>query len=323
MRQPFCIVPATSPARRQRRNVAFIPIWLLVLLLSLALITPAVATENASSVYPVGAETVLPGVAPPPGASMLSVFTNGYESNVLAGANGRSMVPGFHLSVAAVAIKFTHNWGVRVFGGMLISNVGIPFLHEHLDSPFGKGFKTGFSNPAIEPLAVAYRRGSWNWWYGYDVFTPSFEYQKNALINIGQHNYAGAPAAAFTYLNRRTGTEISSRGQYIVNGENKATHYRSGNELVWEYDAMQNFTKRAAVGINGYYYQQTTEDLQYGVMAGSGNRGRDLAIGPEFRYSAGKLLLIAKYQRDTLVHNKTIGNSFWLELGVPIGRPRE
>jgi hypothetical protein len=74
------------------------------------------------------------------------------------------------------------------------------------------------------------------------------------------------------------------------------------------------------VGANGFYYQQTTDDLLNRVTAGDGNRGRDVAIGPEVRVHVGHVALIAKYQRDTLVENKPKGNMFWIQMGVPLGR---
>jgi hypothetical protein len=282
----------------------------------------ATATELGASVYPAGVETVMPGMTPRPGASMLEEFTNFYQANGLADGQGHSEIPGFHLRVTAVAVKFVHNWGVHVLGGTLVSYAALPFLCEHLDAPFGKGYKTGFGNPDVQPVAVAYQRGTWNWWYGYDFYAPGFAYNKNDLVNIGQHNFASAPTGAFTYLPTH-GTEISSKFQYIVNGTNNQTQYRSGNEFIWEYDGMQNVAKKLAIGVNGFYYQQATNDLQNGVTAGNGNRGRDVAIGPEIRYHFGHLALIAKYERDMLVQNKAIGNSFWLQVGIPVGHGHE
>jgi len=294
----------------------------MVLLLSGPLACVATATEGGASVYPVGAETVMPGMTPAPGASLLAEFSEFYQANGLADGQGHNLIPGFHLRVAAVALKFTHNWGVHVFGGTLVSYAALPLLYVHVTAPFGKGDKTGFGNPIIEPLGVAYERGPWHWWYGYDFFTPGFSYNKNALVNVGQHNYAMAPAGAFTYMPRKS-TEISSKFQYIMNGENSQMQYRSGNELVWEYDGMQNITKRIAVGFNGYYYQQTTNDTQFGMIVGDGNRGRNLAIGPQIRAHVGHFLLISKYTRDTLVQNRPIGNAFWFEFGLPIGHGHE
>jgi hypothetical protein len=286
------------------------------------LVSVASATEMGASVYPAGVETVLPGITPGAGASFLAEFTNFYQANSLVDSQGHSELPGFHLGVSAFALKFVHNWGIHVLGGTLVSYVAMPFLYESLNLPFGKGSKTGFSNPDIQPVAVAYQHAAWHWWYGVDVFTPGFQYDKNALVNIGQHNFAYAPSGAFTYFPRHS-TEISSKFQYIVNGKNGATQYRSGNELVWEHDVMQNISKSVAIGLNGFFYQQTTNDLQNGRMAGDGHRGRDMAFGPEIRCHAGHVGLVAKYQRDMLVQNRPVGNSFWLQVGVPLGRPHE
>jgi len=111
--------------------------------------------------------------------------------------------------------------------------------------------------------------------------------------------------------------------QYIVNYTNPADHYRSGNEFLWEYVAMQNVTKKLAIGANGYFYQQTTADRVLGVVYAAGNQGKDLAIGPELRYEVGHMLLIAKYFKDTQVQNRACGNAFWIELGLPLSHPHQ
>jgi len=108
-----------------------------------------------------------------------------------------------------------------------------------------------------------------------------------------------------------------------MNGVDTQTQYRSGNEFIWEYDAMQKITQKVAIGGNGYYYYQTTNDTQNGAIVGDGSRGRDLAIGPEIRAHLGHIAVIAKYTKDTLVRNKTMGNAFWVQVGVPMGHGHE
>ncbi len=283
-------------------------------------VSTAMATELGASVYPSGVETVMPGMTAPPGGTLLLEFDDFYQANALVNSQGHSEIPGFHLRVAAFAVKVVHNWGLHILGGSLVSTAALPYLYEHLDGPFGVGAKTGFSNPDFQPVAIAYQEGNWHWWYGLDVFTPGFSYNKADLVNIGQHNYALAPSGAFTYLPSRR-TEISSKFQLINNGKDSATEYQSGREFIWEYDGMQNITKKLAVGFNGFYYQQVTDDMQLGLPIG--NRGRDMAIGPEIRYHMGRTELIAKYQRDTLVQNRPLGNQFWLQVGLPIGKGHE
>jgi len=280
----------------------------------------ALGTEGGATVYPIGAETVLPGMTPPPGVTMFAEFYTTYQANTFTGASGLSTVPGFRLGVYAFAPKVVHNWGVHVLGGSLVSAFAVPIVNEHVSVPGFSGAKGGFGNPELGVAYVAYNHRDWHWWYGLDAYTPGFGYHKGDEINIGQHNFATVPVGAFTYLPRRGRIEASSRFQYIINYTDPATHYRSGAEFTWEYAGMLNVTKKLALGANGYLYQQATDDLLNKVIYADGNRGRDLAIGPEIRYHLGHVALIAKYQRDTEVQNRPRGNAFWLEMGVPLTR---
>jgi hypothetical protein len=284
------------------------------------LLPVANAADGGASVYPAGVETIMPGMMPPPGQSILLVFNNFYQANAVMDGAGRSAVPGFHLRVAAVAVRIIHNWGVNALGGLLVSSIAVPILYEHVDGPFGKFDKTGIGNVGIGVLAVSYAKRDWHWWYGIDGFTPGGEYNKNDILNVGQHNFAAAPSGAFTYLPRRGTIELSSKLQYIVNFTNPATRYRSGHEFVWEYAAMHSLTKHASIGLNGYYSQQTTSDLQYGIPVPGGDRERVLAAGPQLKYRLRAVELILKYQKESMVENRTKGNSFWCQIGIPLWR---
>jgi len=253
---------------------------------------------------------------------MFAEFNATYHANSLLDGQGHSVVPGFKLSVWAFAPKVVHNWGVHVLGGNWVTWVATPVATLWLQTPAGKYSTTGFTNPVIGN-DIAYNRGNWHGWYGLDVETPAPVYHKGSALNPGQHNFATTPSGAFSYLPHHGRTEISSRVQYIVNYTNPADHYRSGNEFLWEYVAMQNVTKKLAIGANGYFYQQTTADRVLGVVYAAGNQGKDLAIGPELRYEVGHMLLIAKYFKDTQVQNRACGNAFWIELGLPLSHPHQ
>jgi len=298
-----------------------------VLLLSVA----ARATENGGSVYPVGAETVLQGMMPGPHATGLYTFHIVYSANELDNGAGQSALPEFKLRVFGNAVKIEHNWGVPVFGGRLASTVGVSFLYEQLHIPTGpttteKYAKFGLGNAIIIPVVVTYNKGNWHWFYQGDIFPPGAPYTSGAALNIGQHHLAAGPTGAFTYLAPKAAWEVSSKIDYIFNFKDGATGYRGGNELTWEYTAMKAVSKKASVGFNGYLYQQTTNDQLNGVtvtnvdgIVTNGFRGRDLAVGPEFRYFFGEHKAFAfKYTRDTLVQNKPRGNSFWFQVGIPL-----
>ncbi len=278
----------------------------------------ALASDGGTSVYPAGVETIMPGRMPPPGGTMFLEFNNFYVANQVVGPHGESLVPGFHVRVSAVAGKVLHNWGVHVLGGTLVSTAALPLVDIHLNAPFGSENKIGLGNADLE-TAVAYHKGDLFWWYGFEVFPPGLSYKKNDLVNVGQHNWAVAPSGAVTYMPNHGRTELSSKYQYIVNYTNPATDYRSGHEFVWEYAAMQNVTRRLAIGANGYFYKQTTDDLQNGITFLDGNQGRNLAFGPEIRCHFNRYMMILKWERDFLTQNRTVGNALWLQIGVPLG----
>jgi hypothetical protein len=281
----------------------------------------ACAAENGVSVYPTGVETVFPGRLPAHGQTILLQFDNFYQANSLRDGAGRSEVPGFHLRVAAVAFKVVHNWGVHFLGGELASSAAVPFVYQHLDVPFGRFQKFGVANIDLGVLDVTYKRGSLYWWYGFDVFTPGLQYNQSDVLNVGQHYWAGAPAVAVSWLPNHAKSEVSWRTNYIVSGKNGATGYHSGDELEVDYAAMQNVTKELALGVNGYLDHQTTGDTINGLLAGGdGKRMRVVSIGPQIRYHLGHVGLIAKYQREFLVQNRTCGNAFWFQIGIPVGR---
>ena len=303
-------MPITKPSLFQAPAL----IWLTVAVAGLA-----AAAENGVSVYPAGVETILPGMMPGAGHTMLLEFNNFYEANAVMDGSGHSAVAGFRVRVAAFAPKLVHNWGVHFLGGELASSIAVPFLHQNLDGPFGKLNKTGVGNPDIGVVAVSYSKGAWHWWYGYDVYAPGLQYSKTDILNIGQHYWANAPEAAVTWLPNHGTNEFSSKFQYIVNGPDGATQYRSGSEFVWEYVAMQKLSKRLAAGFNGYYDQQTTDDRLSGV-ATPGTRMRVIGMGPEFRYRMNRIEAVLKYQHEFLALNRTCGNALWLQFGLPLGK---
>ena len=285
------------------------------------MLTFAGATENGGSVYPVGVETVMTGVQPRPGETRLYEYTCFYMANEFDGPSGKSAMPEFKLRVFANAVKITRNWGIHFLGGTIESQIGVPFIYEQLRVQPGKFSQFGLTNVNIIPVSVTYHKGSLHWYYEADMFTPGGGYSAAHVVNIGQHNEAIAPVAGFTYLPRQGKGELSSRFMYIFNGYDQATHYHSGNEFMWEYNADYEISKEIAAGLNGFFYQQTTNDYLKGQVFQGGFRGRDLALGPQLRAPLGKHGGFAvKYYRDTLVENKPHGNAFWFQMSVPLGR---
>jgi len=279
----------------------------------------ALAGENSGTSYPVGAQTVLSGTTPPDGKTVYYQYTAFYSAGELTDSHGKSIVPGFRLTVFANAAEVEHNWGVHVLGGSLLSLVAAPLVYEQIETPGGNAAKANIANPDIGIAEIGYNKGSWHWTYGFHVYAPGASYDRNRMLNVGQHYFTLAPLANFTFMPNHGKTEISSKLQFDHNLTNRDTHYQSGNEFIWEYDAMQNVSKKVAVGVNGYFLQQLTDDTQNGLTFEDGHRGRNLAIGPEVRFNVGHAILAVKYFRDTLTQNRPKGNEFWFQFGLPLG----
>jgi hypothetical protein len=289
--------------------------------LFLALSGSLTATENGGSVYPVGAETVAPGLTPGAGQTELYEFTAFYQANKLMDSHGRNILPGFHFGVEAAAVKISHNWGRNLLGGGLVTAGAVPVVSATLTTPGGTVRRTGVGNSVVGQY-LAYHRSAFAWLYGVDFWTPGFAYTKGAPLNVGEHYMAVTPVSAVSWLPDSGRTEISSRFSYFFNTADPATNYHSGNEAIWEFDAMRAI-KSVHFGINGYFYEQVTDDRLNKAIVADGNRGRDLAIGPEVRSHIGRFGLVLKYQKDTLVRNRPAGNMFWFQFCVPLNHGRE
>jgi hypothetical protein len=302
-----------------------------VLLLSMA----ASATESGATVWPVGAESIAMAAAVPhTGQTTVYEYTCFYEANELDDAHGKKLngspygPPDFKLRVFATAVKFSHNWGVKFLGGEIGSWIAVPNVYQQLHLPGEKYSKDALTNINIVPFTVYNHKGMVHWYYELQFETTGSGYEKGAELNIGQHNVALTPAFAITLTPHHGEQEVSSRFDYIINNVDHATHYHSGNEFVWQFDARQEIPHhKASIGLVGYYYQQVTNDHQSGAAVVTTNadgtqsigyKGRVLDLGPQVTLPFGKHGGMAfKWDHDMLVQNKTRGNAFWFQFGIP------
>jgi hypothetical protein len=232
------------------------------------------------------------------------------------------------LRVVAVAGKLSHNWGVKFLGGELGSYFAIPVVYEQLNLGGVEYTKSDISNINAVPVTLFNHKGIAHWYYELQVGTLGTGYQEGAALNIGEHNVAFTPAAGITLTPHKGAQNIMSRVDYVINDADHATHYHSGNEFFWQFDAQQEIPHhRASVGVAGYFYKQITNDSLGGKVYSAtypdgtpdvGNKGRVLEIGPQVTFPWGKHgALVAKWGPDMLAQNKPRGNAFWFEFGIP------
>lgn len=285
---------------------------------------PCFGTENGVSAYPLGLQTVMTGLQPAPHTSDLYLSSTLYTSGEVDGHDGHPISTDLNITVRCLSGNFSYNWGKRLAGGMLVSQVAVPFLSEALRTPGGGVNKNGLANIFVVPMNVSYNTEYVHWYYEVGYSAPSLDFNPQSSLNVGQHYQSVLPAAGVTILTAGARNEVSSRLGYSINSKNPSNGYRSGQELIWEFNADHRLRRSGVMlGVNGAFYLQTTDDRQNGTKVLNGNRGRTLLLGPQAHIPITKHLdIVCKYYRESLVMNRTRGNVFWLETMIPFPSPR-
>lgn len=246
-----------------------------------ALLSHAVgnAAENGGSSY-------MPGfygdfgmaVAPAPG-NYLSNFAGYYA----AGDNGSDNSLLFELPGV---IRVTD---MKIAGG----NYWIGFfpyvLHTGFSSTAQDGSKNQDSRGGAGDMYALPAALSWQWG---DVSILAFEgvvlptgsYEKKRSLNSGRNYWTFDNNLAVTWQPQNTPYELSLILGYMVNTENSATQYRTGDELHFDYFTGYYLASNFGLGVAGSYYRQVTPDSGNGVPAGL-VLAEYSSIGPALMYS--------------------------------------
>lgn len=164
-----------------------------------------------------------------------------------------------------------------------------------------------------------------NWTLGERVFINAYEvvifptgqYDVNNFLNMGRNYFSFDSVLAMTWFNQDTGTELSAVPGFMVNTENTATDYRTGNEFHLDYMANQFLHETFSIGFHGYYYQQVASDqvnsnIQF-LLTSFGKTTSDFkasstGIGPAAswipKFGQDRLVISAKWLHDLEATNR-------------------
>ena len=293
---------------------------------------PAGATELGGSSYPVGVELGY-GDMLPPGLYNLAYYSRSQAAS-LKGESGQDLGwARYRLTADTISYRLQYVWESRLIGAGVESALVLPFpsitLEKQVASalPESGGTRFGLTDPLLVPLRLAWKGDELNQSLALEVVVPLGAYDVNARVNTGRNYWQLAPAYAATY---RPSAEmaIGFKLRYGINSKNDGTGYRSGDEVTLEYSAGYRLTSTASVGVQGYFFRQTTDDELNGqptsatngrlIGSGIGNRGSANAIGPfvSYRFSP-RLVVTGKYQHDFDVRNRGEFSRFWLQTLLP------
>jgi hypothetical protein len=292
----------------------------LVAALGIAMSGASRATENGLATYPIGVNTVLNGILPPPGGTEFYNYTEYYVANKFAGADGKSSVPGFHSEVFVDAPRVVHTWGATLGPFTLSTGVVVPLFHLHVDVPGASGTRSALGDIIVHPLMLGYSNPSHTFFafFSPDVGLPTGSYSVNRVANTGLNTYAFEPNLAVTWFPSPE-WELSGFAQVEFNSPNHATNYHSGAVASFDYLIGYSITQKVQVGLQGYFLKQISDDTVNGQIApNDGFRGQAIGIGPQLRYTWGPGAAIAfKYQHEFAVRNRPQGERLWVEFAFP------
>lgn len=292
------------------RRGFFVPAVLVFVLCMFAFVQrDAFATEGGGGAYPNGAEGFMAGAVPPPGTYFLDYFT--YYSADKFRIKDAGDLPVFDLNVTANTFRLLHVTKQQVLGGFWGMHVFVPVVNIDVDVPGASGSKFGVGDIIVDPFILSWHSKNWHFVTAVDIYIPTGVYDKDRVANIGRNYWTFEPIAGFTYVSDG-GFEVSGKFMYDFNTKNSDTKYTSGQEFHFDY-LIGYQLKPWSIGLNGYYYKQTTGDEFNGTEVPDGFKGQVLALGPALKYDHKNMSFMAKYQKEMSVENKPEGDKFWLK----------
>ncbi|AXK57531.1 hypothetical protein DWF74_10505 [Pseudomonas protegens] len=261
------------------------------------------------------------GILPPPG-TYAQVFVGNYLADSLQDDAGRRSAR-IDLRVTSVVPRFVWVTEQQLLGAQLGFHALLPLNDMRLNIQNGPhDHKRGIGDAHLGPVLGFHHSDKFHSALGVDFVLPSGgEYDKNDLINLGNHYYTVQAVYAMTYTDPQ-GFNADVRLMHDYNFENRATHYQSGRELHADYSLGWGVGNGWVIGVGGHAYQQISDDkcnvtdcaAAAQVQASDGHRGRSFSIGPAVQFSSKQgWSLSAKWQDESAVRNRAEGQTYWLK----------
>ncbi|MEA2728583.1 MAG: hypothetical protein QOF70_3058 [Acetobacteraceae bacterium] len=269
-------------------------------------------------------------VAPAPGFSMPLVFYNygGTVSRGVALPVGHLLSAGLSGSFDGLFIVPTYTPDTTVLGAR--PNFSLAFAPAYSDSsaivglgPFSASRSDSlFGGSDLYPTAQLYWNvGMHNFMTYLAGDIPVGSYNPNRLSNIGIGHGAIDIGGAYTYLNEKTGTEVSATLGFTRNFENHSTDYTNGTDAHLDLGAAQFLNEHFFVGVVGYYYQQLTADRGQLAILGP-NESRTRGVGPQigYNFNVGGVSIYTNVRGYTEFesYRRVQGHSIYFTVNLPL-----
>lgn len=298
---------------------------------------PAHAAEGGIGFYLLGGRGPMAGYVPAPG---FYVQNDVYYYEGSLGGNRQLPSGGQILAEvdgAVTADFLTATWVLptELLGGNLAIGFLLPFGEPRVSAdvlvnppgtaPVGRratdsAFIVG---DPVATMALGWHSGNWHWNVTGLLNIPVGDYRegRGEFANLAFHRVAADVSGAVTWLDPKTGWEVSTAVGVTFNGTNPVTDYTTGTEFHVEWAVTKMLTKQVSAGLVGYYYDQITGDSGPGARLGA-FEGRVAALGGTIAYnfelSGTPVSTRIKVYREFDAVNRLEGTSGYLTVALPL-----
>ena len=285
---------------------------------------PALATEGGGNTYPIGVNTVLSGVLPPPGETRYFDYAQHYEADELDNGNGQSRIPGFWVEAYVNAARPLHTWRETLGPFSVTSVIVVPLVDIKLKVGAREKAISGVGDIDLQPALLAWKNKQKTLFFSFGpgVYVPTGLYSATRLVNTGRNQVVYFGQANMTWF-------VTPRLEFSVGNTieaaavNQTTHYKSGGDITTDYELTYTPAQNLSwihLGVNGYAYKQFESDSIRGIPVVGGNEGQVIAVGPTGRFEFGRYGFVVKWDHEFAVENRPRGERVWFQFTVPLSR---
>ncbi|WP_406829008.1 transporter [Microbulbifer sp. ARAS458-1] len=152
---------------------------------------------------------------------------------------------------------------------------------------------------------------------------PVGSYNPNRLSNLGIGHGAVDIGGGYTYMDTKSGWELSATAGFTYNLENSDTQYQSGIDSHLDLGLSRSLTEQFFVGLVGYAYVQLTPDSGQPPALGD-FKSRTSAVGPQLGYTfkAGSrsIFLNLRGYGEFSTKHRPEGGDIFITINIPLSR---
>jgi hypothetical protein len=271
------------------------------------------AAEGASSNYTPGTYGNLAvGMQPPPGSFAVINYLGYVSSSLDRAVLNNKAATEIDLHQAFVAPVGLYTFKTPILGGALFSLGGwLAFPWVSLDTTLTTAAGSvqssqtnfGIGQSGLIPAYLSWKLGGNFSLAAYEaIYIPTGSFNTDDPLNLNRGYWSFDTNVAVTWLNEKSGTELSAVAGLMANTVNPHTDYQTGTEFHLEYVFNQFVTNFLSVGLHGYYYDQIADDrpgpsataaLNFLNLSASDLRSTSHGLGPQANWVVNDNLIFS------------------------------